>query len=95
MPGLPSPGVINKETRFCRLGVGRGADLSPWNMTGLETWRTEGQSPLSGRCAKEEEGAEDAVKGKFQPVTCNEDTEGEYSYGSTLSLTSELNGVGV
>jgi hypothetical protein len=49
---------------------------------------------MSGCCAKEEEAAEEKVKGKFQPVTCNEDTEGEYSYGSTLSLTSALNGVG-
>jgi len=47
---------------------------------------------MSGCCTKE--GAEDKVKGKFQPVTCNENTDGEYSYGSTLSLTSALNGVG-
>jgi len=49
---------------------------------------------MSGCCAKEDEGAEYKVKGKFQLVTCNEDTEGEYSYGYTLSLTSELNGMG-
>jgi hypothetical protein len=48
---------------------------------------------MSGCCVKEE-WAEDKEKGKFQPVTCNEDTEGEYSYGSTLSLTSALNWVG-
>ena len=49
---------------------------------------------MSGCCAKEEEEAEDKVKVKFEPVTCNEDIEGEYSYGSTLSLTSAPNGVG-
>ena len=49
---------------------------------------------MSDWCAKEEEEAEDKVKGKFQPVTCNKDTEGEYSYSSTLSLTSALNAVG-
>jgi hypothetical protein len=47
---------------------------------------------MSGCCAKEGEGAEDKVNGKFQPVTCSEDT-GEYTYGSTLSLTSAPNGV--
>jgi hypothetical protein len=49
---------------------------------------------MSECCTKEDEGAEDKVKGKFQLVTRNEDTKGEYSYGSTLSLTSALNRVG-
>ena len=48
---------------------------------------------MSGCCAKAEEGAEDKVKDKFQPVTCNEDIEGEDSYASIHSLTSALNGV--
>jgi hypothetical protein len=30
------------------------------------------------------------VKGKVHPVTCNEGTEGEYRYSSTLYLTSAL-----
>jgi len=33
-------------------------------------------------------------KGKGYPITCHEGTEGEYRYGSTLSLTSALDGDG-
>jgi hypothetical protein len=33
-------------------------------------------------------------KGKFHPRTGHEDLEEEYTYGSTLSLTSELDGGG-
>ena len=32
-------------------------------------------------------------EGKGQPITCHEDREREYSYRSTLSLTSALDGV--
>jgi hypothetical protein len=33
-------------------------------------------------------------KGKVYPITGHEDPEGEYSYSSTLSLTSALDGIG-
>jgi hypothetical protein len=49
---------------------------------------------MSGCCAKEEEEEEEKVKDKFHHITCYEGAEGEYRYGSTLSLTSALNGVG-
>jgi hypothetical protein len=46
---------------------------------------------MSGCCHKEEE---EGVKGKLQGITCHECVEAEYSYGSTLSLTSAPNRVG-
>ena len=36
----------------------------------------------------------DYDRGKVHPITCREDTEGEYRYSSTLSLTSAVDGVG-
>lgn len=33
-------------------------------------------------------------KGKVHPITCHEDTDGEQSYSSALSITSALDGVG-
>jgi hypothetical protein len=39
-------------------------------------------------------GRDDVDKVKVHPITCHEDTEGEYGCNSTLSLTSALDGGG-